>query len=275
MQRRAGRWAARLDGDATANLTDVLANCAVVCFEPGSHALISGAAEGRRRYLDWGMFHVEPDYVGWSRRYRRALRQRNALLKQQGSDEELRIWDEELAASAEPLTDARLRYMERMGDRLVALLQAFLPELGIAKVSFRAGWDRSMSLRQVLADATARDRLLGHTTRGPHRADWALSFEAAPVHEQLSRGQEKVCAIACLLAQARLYEEAKGESPIVALDDFCSELDTPHQQLCLSALVGSRAQVLLTGTEFPAVMTERFPPSRWFHVEQARVTALL
>lgn len=275
MQRRAGRWTARLDGDPTANLTDVLANCAVVCFEPGSHALISGSAEGRRRYLDWGMFHVEPNYVGWARRYRRALRQRNALLKQQGDDEELRVWDEELSAAAEPLTDARQRYMERMGARLVSLLQIFLPELGGAKVNFRPGWDRSMPLRQVLAEATARDRLLGHTTRGPHRADWVLSFEAAPIHEQLSRGQEKVCAIACLLAQARLYEDTKGESPIVALDDFCSELDAPHQWLCLGALIESRAQVLLTGTEFPAAMAERFPPSRWFHVEQAQVRALL
>ncbi len=275
MQRRAGRWTARLDGDAPLSVTEVLANCAVVCFEPGSHALISGPAEGRRGYLDWGMFHVEPEFVGWSRRYRRALRQRNALLKQQGGDDELQVWDEELVAAAEPLTDARQRYVSSMANTLVALLHTFLPELGAASVAFRAGWDRSMSLRQALSETANRDRLLGHTTRGPHRADWVVSFERAPVHEQLSRGQEKLCAIACMLAQATLYESAKGEWPIVALDDFCSELDTPHQGLCMSALVESRAQILLTGTEFPPALTGRFPPSRWFHVEQAEVRALL
>jgi hypothetical protein len=62
-------------------LTELCARIAVVTFEPGSHDLIGGGAEHRRRYLDWGLFHVEPDFLPWWRRYARALKQRNAALK--------------------------------------------------------------------------------------------------------------------------------------------------------------------------------------------------
>jgi DNA replication and repair protein RecF len=273
--RRAGRWTAKLDGNSAATLSELFVACAVVCFEPGSHALISGSAELRRSFLDWGVFHVEPDFVLHSRRYRRALRQRNALLKQDADDVELTVWDDELAEAAEPLAITRERYVERFAQELLPLITSYLPELGTMKLRFRAGWDRSVSLSAVLRGTRARDRALRHTTRGPHRADWSLSFELAPTHEQLSRGQEKLCAIACTLAQAILYRTTRAEWPIIALDDFCSELDAAHQQTAMAALVSSGAQILLTGTEIPGALLSTLKPSRRFHVEQGKVQALL
>lgn len=273
--RQGGRWTAKVDGDSPAKLTELFAACAVVCFEPGSHALISGAAEGRRSFLDWGVFHVEHDFAPRMRRYRRALKQRNALLKQGAPDDELAIWDEELSQAAEPLAAAREAYIGQFGGELVRLLDGYLPELGRTSLRFRPGWNRHLSLSQALAEVRQRDRALGHTTRGLHRADWGLSFENAPSPEQLSRGQEKLCAIACTLAQVSLYRSARGENPVVAFDDLCSELDAAHQMSALAALAGSGAQILLTGTEIPPSLLERFPAQRWFHVEQGGVREVL
>jgi len=275
LQRRGGRWVARLDGDTPQTLTSLFAACAVVAFEPGSHALLSGPSELRRGYLDWGVFHVEHDFAIWSRRFRRALRQRNALLKQDADDASLAAWDAEFALAAENLTRQRERYISALRQELLGLLQTYLPELGLARLDFRAGWDRDMALADVLVAKRSRDRLLGHTTRGPHRADWVLSFERAPSHEHLSRGQEKLCAIACMLAQARLYRSQRVEWPIILLDDFCSELDAAHQELALASLVRDGAQVLLTGTELPPALVEFSPPQRWFHVGQGQVRPLL
>lgn len=270
-----GRWTAKLDGDASARLAGLFASCAVVCFEPGSHALISGGAERRRSFLDWGVFHGEHDLASCMRRYRRALRQRNALLKQEASDGELAIWESEVALAAEPVATAREAYIEGFERELAPLLDGYLPDLGQVRLRFRPGWDRRVSLGEALAEVRQRDRALGHTTRGLHRADWSLSFEGAPSHEQLSRGQEKLCAIACTLAQASLYRSAQGESPVIAFDDLCSELDVGHQISALTTLVERGAQVLLTGTDIPSALLERFPPQRRFHVEQGKVRAVL
>lgn len=273
--RQGGRWTAKRDGETSAKLTDLFAACPVVCFEPGSHALISGAAEGRRSFLDWGVFHVEQNFAPRMRRYRRALKQRNALLKQEAGDDELSIWDEELSQAAEPLAAARETYIAEFERVLIPLLEGYLPGLGRPSLRFRPGWNRGASLAQALAEVRQRDRALGHTTRGLHRTDWGLSFAEAPSHEQLSRGQEKLCAIACSLAQVSIYRSARGENPIIAFDDLCSELDAEHQIAALAALIESGAQILLTGTEISPALLARFPAQGMFHVEQGRVREVL
>src|SRR5487761_2161853 len=81
LTREAEGWRARVDGQPVATLAALIEHCAVICFEPGSHALIAGPGEERRRFLDWGVFHVEQNFQPVWRRYRRALRQRNTLLR--------------------------------------------------------------------------------------------------------------------------------------------------------------------------------------------------
>lgn len=271
-----GRWAARIDGMRPDNLTRVLERCAVVCFEPGSHALISGSSLERREYLDWGVFHVEPGFAEVARRYRRSLRQRNAALRTICSESELTAWDEELAAAAEPLDAARANYFGRLAPVLSRYLTAYLPELGSAAAHATASWRHRLDagLLPQLRDSRAIDRGRGHTTRGPHRADWTLQFERVPRREQLSRGQEKLCAIACMLAQAELYRDDHQEWPIVLLDDLPSELDQPHQTQVLSSLEGA-AQVFITSTELPRAIVRNVAVRHTFHVERGEVQALL
>ena len=86
-------WSGRLDGGPVAQLGDLCAALAVISFDPGSHVLISGGGEPRRRFLDWGLFHVEPEFLPLWRRYSRALRQRNALLKARAGGAQLDAWD--------------------------------------------------------------------------------------------------------------------------------------------------------------------------------------
>jgi DNA replication and repair protein RecF len=267
-------WEAKLNGLPAPSLGNLLRECAVVCFEPGSHALISGGSAERRRFLDWGVFHVEPDFLIHARQYSRVLRQRNAALKQNAADAEMSAWDGALAAAGMPLARMRADYFSRFSDELVAVLRLLLPELGVPTAEFSAGWPHGIELADALADARARDRARGHTTRGPHRADWAIRFERAPQREHLSRGQEKLCALACVLAQARVYAAAHGEWPIIALDDLASELDSMHQQLIVDLLSVASAQVLITGIEIPECLRDR-APIQVFHVEHGQVRNLL
>ena len=114
-----------------------------------------------------------------------------------------------------------------------------------------------------------RDRTVGFTSSGPHRADWRIGYAAFPGREALSRGQAKLTALAILLAQAELHVGLRGEWPIIALDDLASELDRSHQTRVLARLQGSGAQVFITGTEPPAAL--QGSPTTRFHVEQGQI----
>ncbi|MEO5558485.1 MAG: DNA replication/repair protein RecF [Dokdonella sp.] len=272
--RSGSRLEARLNGEAVP-AADLLRQTAVLCFEPGSHELICGSSEVRRRFLDWGVFHVEHEFLQHWRRYQRALKQRNALLRRFASESELYVWDRELVLAAEPLTAMRQEYVCALRPLIVDLLFQLLGELGEAHLLFQPGFDVERSLTAVLAERRGRDIARGHTTAGPHRADWALSFGTSIRREHLSRGQEKLCAFACVMAQAQLFEARAGGWPILCLDDLASEVDSEHQGKVLRTLIGSGAQILATGTEEPAAFAGLGTQVTRFHVEQGRVARLL
>lgn len=273
--REGSRWQARVDGDTAASLGALVQECAVVCFEPGSHDLVAGASDDRRRFVDWGLFHVEHGFVNQWRRYQRALKQRNSLLRS-GSPVEpswIEPWENELGATGEAITAYRKTYLDKLLPYIRAFVANVLPELGMFNVRYRAGWDEEESLLDALSARRVRDLARGHTTVGPHRADFAVSFEQAPLREHLSRGQEKLTALACLLGQAALHAELKGEWPVICLDDLASELDRTHQEWVVQQLLGRDAQVLVTGTDVPDALSNQ--DVSVFHVEQGAVTALL
>lgn len=267
-------WKGRLDGQDVNQMSSLCTALAVVTFEPGSHALISGGGEARRRFLDWGLFHVEPDFLPLWRRYARALKQRNALLKQGGyASAALDAWDRELSEAGETLTSRRLRYLERLQERVVLLAQRIAPGLEVVGLDFSPGWRRhELSLPDALLLARDRDRQYGYTSVGPHRADWRTDYAAIPGREALSRGQAKLTALACLMAQAEDFAAMRGQWPVVALDDLSSELDRHHQQRVVEHLLAAPAQVMITATEAPVALAELAVPYTVFHVEQGAVS---
>ena len=264
-------WDARVNGDKVAYLAAALSEFALVCFEPGSHHLISGGSAERRRLLDWILFHVEPSYSAVARDFRRVLRQRNELLRQSRPDLELDVWDSEFERVANPLTELRTTIFGEYAIELSKILSILLPELGNVELALKRGWPEAQTLKEALRESRERDKYRGHSTRGPHRADWGIRFEKAPTKEALSRGQEKLCALACVLAQAAVYAKSKGEWPVIALDDFASELDSQHQTIAMNMLHETAAQVLMTGIDEPKNFTFSTHTPRMFHVEHGKV----
>lgn len=268
LARSGGEWRVQIDGAPRATLAPLLEVCAVACFDPGSHALITGAAEQRRRFLDWGVFHVEHQTLHWWREYRRALRQRNALLKQDEDAGQFRFWEAELGRLGALIDRSRRAYFEVLQQHISGLVSTLLPELGDSRLGFRSGWDPQRPLQEVLAEHRAQDIARGHTRLGPHHADWKVEFERAPGREFLSRGQTKLAALACILAQAAVFAAERGEWPLLCLDDLASELDEAHQRLVLDWVAERPAQVWLTATGLPIVSVQGI---ELFHVEQGKL----
>lgn len=267
--RARGTWRSSVDGAVSATMLPLFEHCAAVCFEPGSNALLSGAADGRRRFLNWGVFHVEHASVEWWARYRRALRQRNALLRRGAAGEQFAFWEAELGRAGRDIEQCRRNYFLAWSGFLAATTRTLLPELGELRLQYKPGWDAERPLEEVLAAARQGDAEAGFTRFGAHRCDWRVGFERAPGRDFMSRGQIKAAALSAVLAQAALFAEQKGEWPILCFDDLASELDEPHQRLVAEWVAERPVQAFVAATRVPESAPEG---SEVFHVERSSVS---
>lgn len=268
LTRTEDRWQARLDGEPLLSLAPLFAACPVVFFGPESQALVAGPADERRSFLDWSVFHVEHESLEAWRMWRRALRQRNALLRGSGAEAEFAAWEHDLSRLAERIDVMRSRCLSSLQPYLVEEADRLVPELGEASIEYRAGWDESQDLARQLEEQRDRDRERGFTQRGAHRADWWLRFPGVARREHLSRGQAKAIALVCVLAQTRWLKDHVGEYPLLCLDDLDSELDAPHASKVIAWLRDRPLQAWLTSTAEPQG-SQLDEVSRVFHVEHA------
>ncbi len=269
-RRTAEKLELRCDGEAVKGLSEVAPRLAVQAIHPESHALVHGPPARRRAWLDWGVFHVEPEYrKNWAG-YQRALKQRNAALKNRRQDPAL--WDAPLAEAGEALTAMRRNYLEEIRDPLDGFAQILFPEKSF-EINYVPGYDESAGLEESLAAGLASSRESGQTTTGPHRAELALALDGMPAVRIASRGQSKLLSCCLLLAQVVLFQELRDESCVLLFDDLSAELDGRHLDRLLEALSGSEAQLFVTRVQDdPAGPSSPGFEGRMFHVEHGAVS---
>ncbi|MCY3731197.1 MAG: DNA replication/repair protein RecF [Rhodospirillaceae bacterium] len=229
-------------------------------IEPNSHSLIEGSPGDRRRFLDWGVFHVEQSYLAAWRGYRRALSQRNAALK---CGEGVGSWDAGFVEAGTAVDRARRRYVEALGYAAAGLGEALLGQP--LAVSYRAGWPQGMSLTEALAGSADRERAWGTTQVGPHRADLVIRLDARGVRDDVSRGQQKLIAAGLILAQTRVFAAGRGHGGVLLVDDPAAELDERALAGLISVLDELPVQQVITGLSQAALPAA--PAYPVFHVE--------
>ena len=266
VERSASAWRGRIDGHDSQRQSQFAATLPLVLVEPDSHRLVDGGPEYRRHYLDWLLFHVEPDYLALWRRYARYLRHRNAALKAAAADAVLNAIETPMIAAGEQLNELRSRHAEAILASLTGLAEDLCLRLpGAVSLRYRAGHPADCPLAEALPASRQRDRELGYTRTGPHRADLVLGCAGRPAAEELSRGQQKLLALLLLLAHLRQVARHSALAPLLLLDDPASELDAPHLAVLLEWLEQQPIQVWVTATA-PCPRSATV-----FHVEQGEI----
>ena len=238
-------------------------------IDPDIHDLIGGGPEGRRRYLDWVAFHVEQSYLETWRRFRRALRQRNAALKEGASIASLSAWDTELEVLGTAVSETRERMMDMTAPVVAKQGQALLGSS--VTVSYARGWPADVSLGEALRSSARRDVQLGSTQQGPHRGDLKLSYDERQARKLVSRGQQKLLACAMILAASEVVQTVLKKPLLLLLDDPAAELDKESVGRLMTAVEGLGAQVVATTLDPEQPLFQESPSL--FHVEHGRVTA--
>jgi DNA replication and repair protein RecF len=256
---------ARIDAAPVGSLADLSRVFPVQVIDPEIHKLIEEGGRRRRRWLDWAVFHVEPQFADWWVRYGRALRQRNAALRERGGV--TKPWDLEVAALGEKISEARRAVVEQMQPHWSEVVAAL--DCPIGELHYFRGWGAQDSLAEALQASRTRDELRGLTHAGPHRADVLIRVAGKLARDVLSRGQQKLMAVALTLAQLRLLKAVSGTTPTLLLDDPAAELDSEHLAHFVDQIAPLGCQLVITSLhpETPAFGS----PDRVFHVERGGV----
>jgi DNA replication and repair protein RecF len=217
-----GGTAGTIDHRSADGLAELARVFPVEIIDTRVQELVRGSPGERRRFLDWGVFHVEQPFLAAWRRFSRALRQRNAALRQDPSARLARPWDGELAQSGTEIDAARRAYVQQLSDGLQDVVEDLLG--GTVGVRYLRGWPSDLSLAEALARSGDRDGQRGQTSVGPHRADLEIRFDGQPAREHASGGQQKLIACALVLGQVRLVAETLGHSPVLLIDDPGAEV---------------------------------------------------
>lgn len=268
---------ARISGHTVKKRSQLAAQLPLLYISSYSHIMLDGGPRYRRQWLDWVLFHVEPRFHNLWRCYQRVLKQRNHALRSHHISDEYRgmdIWDKQLATYGEQITALREAILIGLQDSTSQSFRALVGQNEPITMEFKRGWVRATALRDVLRENLDRDRMVGYTRYGPHRAEVVFCVGGKDVREVLSRGQQKVFCYSLALGQIGVLCKSKEQDCIFLIDDFTSELDTDHQERMLMLLSKLSTQVFVTTVKNLNELTA-YSNANQFHVELGRLEKMV
>ncbi len=281
----------KVNGEKLGSVGQLAGVLPVQVINPASFELLEGSPGVRRQFLDWGVFHVKHSgfFELWPR-YRKALQQRNSLLRRGNIGASvLAPWDAELASTAGLITAARRQHFEELATAFDGVYRKLLlnsvsstgeaagavPALSF---EFYGGWKDfdTVAYGEFLQSEQEQDIRAGFTRHGPHRADVDLKCGRLRAGEVLSRGQIKTIVCALKLAQSKVLL-AQGIPTVFLIDDLAAELDEARCRAVFSELVDLDVQVFATALKASDLHNDWCGSKtlKRFHVEHGFVSTVM
>ena len=275
---QSGATRLRIDERDSASVAEIASYLPIRLIDSHSHQLLEGGPIFRRKYLDWGLFYHQPDFILCWRQFERVLKQRNAILRDNRPRKELDAWTNELIKHGLELNQHRLTYIASLLPHLQRFCQELLG-MNSLSIEYQTGWDNGKSYEEILHASIPEDYRIGYTQAGPHRADFGLNSEGLILRHILSRGQQKLLICAMILAQGMLLAEQEKSGLIYLIDDLPSELDLHSRQRLVALLTAQKSQIFITAIEKEAICDlicdKTMVSMKVFHVEHGRIAEAL
>ncbi len=230
---------------------------------PESFNLLDAGPAVRRKFIDWGVFHVEPKFLSDWRSYKKILSSRNSLLSKYSKSyrnlnkitkeqtNNLDCWVPQLVILNNKLNDYRRKQIDLIKPFFYEYLNKFSEGLSDDIIlTYYQGWNKDLSYEEFLIAKLKEDLLSGFTRYGTHRSELRIQYKKNLARDILSRGQKKIVIICLILAQFRFLidlDESR-EHNLLLLDDIDSELDSNNLRIFFDILKTFKAQILVTTT---------------------------
>ncbi len=268
-----------LDGDRCTDLASWFADLRAIAFTPADGDVIAAGPEGRRRWLDRAAFTARPSHLQVVRAYRRALRHKARLLRNDALDPSLLdVLDEQLATLGAQLVARRADLLAELLPHIRQTVHVLAGRPVPLRLELRTAArgitldERRDALHGALVEARSAELRRRRPLIGPHTDDLLVDLQGQPARRYASRGQIRTLVLALKLAEL-VAAHRRGAVPIFLLDDLSSELDRDRTRRLIALLEGLGAQVIATTTDPAHLVGAGRTEARWIRVHDGRLSS--
>ena len=243
-----------------------------VLFSPEDLYIVKEGPQERRRFIDTELCQLDRIYLSDFLQYRKALEQRNQLLKDIAFEpslyDTLDVWDEQLSSYGSEIIKRRELFIREISE----ITEPVHAHISGGKEKLRLFYEANVSaeeMREKLREARERDLKARTTTVGPHRDDILFELNGTDARIYGSQGQQRSAALSLKLAEIELVKKRTGESPVLLLDDVMSELDAGRQKYLLDYIRDIQTVITCTGLE--DFVKNRFETDLVYRVSEGRI----
>jgi DNA replication and repair protein RecF len=232
---------------------------------PNAQKLLTDGPITRRRFLNWGVFHVEHNYASLVSKYNKVLMHRNSALKNDYRNS--KIWDDQLVSYGNNIDRIRNKYVTEL-TKLFNIFKEDFPEYKDIKIKYKRGWNNQQSLIDAIKNDPVNKNSV--TYFGPHRADLTIYLGDKIASDIISNGQQKIISILLIISQLYLINNFISITPILLIDDFQYEIDDINLQKIINIIKRLNIQTFITSVIGNQNNYMRWD-SRMFHVEHGEI----
>lgn len=241
-------------------ISDMIGSFRAVLFTPDHLGLVKDGPEERRAFLDVAICQCKPYYLSAYTNYKRALEQRNCLLRMMGKGmpvdiNEVYAWSRSLAEYAAPIYLERRDYIQRLEKHARVTMREISDEKESLTLHYKSDIDYDgddlQEIKKAYYDLFVSDipreaQNMG-TLFGIGRDDMEILINGRRARAFASQGQQRSVVLALKLAEGEACLELSGEYPVFLFDDVLSELDERRRAYLLSKR--KDRQIVITSCE--------------------------
>jgi len=273
---RGAKKRALLNGVALPRASDLIGRLRVVCISAADMEIVRGDPSQRRLFLDLELSALSPAYLRHLTLYKRAMEQRNVLLRDSRDrrhlPETFEVWEDQLAQHGASIR----RYRDDFVAELVPFAESVHLEMGAGeqlalRYRIQDDYQTYEDLLKGLAEGRSVDVQKGATSFGPHRDDLEIFVQTREARLFGSQGQQRTAVISLKLAVLSLVRDREGIAPLLLLDDILSDLDETRRNLLVDIVFSRADQAVLTCTESSAAGEEILSRAKLFEVSNGTI----
>ena len=242
------------NGQKLQKFSDYIGSIPIVLLSPSDLEISQSGPYRRRQFLDIMLSQSSQLYLHHLLEYRRALKQRNALLQTEYFDKStLQAWNESLVKNGAIIMEMRKAAIDKLDQQVKSHYRTLSGSSDNTKIIYQYSFplknstDISGTYRSALEQAEQKDRQSQTTSIGPHRDDLLFLINGKPLRVIGSQGEHKTFVIALRIAEFYYLKSIHQEAPILLFDDIFGELD-PVRIANMIDTLSQIGQVFITTT---------------------------